>query len=90
VSNLELDLVGFAFYFSFDSCFDICDLWSWCFDKKYWCWSWRSWGWIMLWLGLILNQSSLMLKCWILIVLSLIWSSSNLLVFMIMFLVNWN
>jgi len=33
------------------------------------------------------NHASLMLKGWILIVLSLIWSSSNLLVFMMMFLV---
>ena len=33
------------------------------------------------------NHTSLMLKCWILIVLSLIWSSSNLFVFMMMFLV---
>ena len=41
----------------------------------------------MLGLGLILNHASLMLKCWILIVLSLIWSSFNLLVFMLMFLV---
>jgi len=37
-------------------------------------------------LGLIFDFASLMLKCWILIVLSLIWSSSNLLVFMLMFL----
>ena len=34
------------------------------------------------------NHASLMLKCWILIVLSLIWSSSNPLVFMMMFLVT--
>jgi len=34
VSNLELNLVGFAFYFSFDPYFDVFDLWSWCFDKK--------------------------------------------------------
>ena len=33
------------------------------------------------------NHASLTLKCWILIVLSLIWSSSNLLVFMMIFLV---
>ena len=33
------------------------------------------------------NHASLMLKCWILIVLALIWSSSNLSVFMMMFLV---
>jgi len=38
-------------------------------------------------LGLIFDHASLMLKCWILIVLSLIGSSSNLLVFMLMFLV---
>jgi len=38
-------------------------------------------------LGLIFDHASLMLKCWILIVLSLIWSSSNLLVSMLMFLV---
>jgi len=40
----------------------------------------------MLGLGLNLNHASLMLKCWILIVLFLIWSSSNLLVFMMIFL----
>ena len=33
------------------------------------------------------NRASLMLKCWILIVLSLICSYSNLLVFIMMFLV---
>ena len=33
------------------------------------------------------NHASLMLKFWILIVLSLIWSSSNLLVFIMMFFV---
>ena len=33
------------------------------------------------------NHASLMLKCWILIVLSLIWSSSKLLVFMMICLV---
>ena len=38
-------------------------------------------------LGLTFDHASLMLKCWILIVLSLIWSSFNLLVFMLMFLV---
>ena len=38
-------------------------------------------------LGLIFDHASLMLKCWILIVLSLFWLSSNLLVFMLMFLV---
>ena len=36
-------------------------------------------------LGLIFAHASLMLKCWILIALSLIWSSSNLLVFMMIF-----
>jgi len=41
----------------------------------------------MLGLGLILNHASLMLKCWILIILSLIWSFSNVLVFMMMYLV---
>jgi len=41
----------------------------------------------MLGLGLIFNHASLMLKCWILVVLSLIWPSSKLLVFMMMFLV---
>ena len=44
----------------------------------------------MLGLGLILNHASLMLNCWILIVLPLIWSSSNLLVFIMMFLVILN
>jgi len=44
----------------------------------------------MLELGLILSHASLMIKCWILIVLSLFWSSSNLLVLMKMFLVIWN
>jgi len=39
-------------------------------------------------LGLFFNHSSLMLRCWILIVLSLIWSSSNLLVFMLMLFVT--
>ena len=38
-------------------------------------------------LVLIFDHASLMLKCWTLIVLSLIWSSFNLLVFMLMFLV---
>ena len=36
------------------------------------------------------NHASLVLKCWILIILFLIWSSSNLLVLMMMLLVNLN
>jgi len=54
------------------------------FDKKlelFWCWSWWSLGWTMLGLGLTLDHASLLKKCWNFIVLSLTWSSSNLLVF---------